>query len=1091
MKKYKILILVTISIITTSLFAKSYNIKHNLPNTIKSKSISQNQLSQQLSQNPALSEVKKESLETNKINQENPVKISKTSKNIEPAKKQDSIAKSNKIYSNIKTAKNKGNSQHYFKTLNNDSQALPKVIATIKRSTSKPKDSEFKDILEPRLEEESLNIDDEVLESLALDISENSQEKTKSESIDNTDSPKQDNLITKLRDDIRVSEQLICETCGVKNLSINNMPSSYTNIMADGVRINPANIQSYNLEMLDKNNFESMLVTNSTNSNIANPDSISNGINFISKKPKSNKIDVKVNKGNYGTKEININTNTIFKGGSLKIGGTTKDRQGIDSDRNGIVEMPNSRNRNFHSTIYLENVLGFTVNSSFGIAQDYRYSNIARYTSSSNLNNGDNAGGTTTGGTTSGTTTGGTTGTTTGTTTGGTTGTTTGTTTGGTTTGETTGTTGTTTGGTATGGTTTGGTTGTTTGTTTGETTGTTGTTTGGTTSGTTTDGTTTGGTTTDGTTTGTTTGGTTGTTTGGTTGTTTDGTTTGGTTSGTTTGGTTTGNNITCPTGTTLYNGSCYSCQSGTLFEDKCYKCNDPETFNPVTKQCDCSGANATWDKRFFWEGESCKPYGRCGNRKIDFGGLFGCDCASGYAQNFLSLDGDCGKLFTSNRYNPVSKSGSSTPTVIDAIKTVITSVVQLAVNGFKELFTNLNNPLSENTGSQINQNAIQNNIVRNNINTTSQQFSLEAERKTSFGSFKLISNINSQKQKNNLLNDWQLDQIYLENSYKIRSKIKEIEEIFLGMSQFTQKLKYNNDSQNNIIDSGYNYKSTALFGQINNSFLLDKIKTSIASRIDHYKQFGKNFTHKINATFHHNNNLISKIGFATGNKTPMASFGDIAANNNSNIKLEKNQSFNYDTSYKKQNLEIGAGYNRNSIANITKIDSENNLVNSHNLVVIANYNIRASYPIFKTTTAKIEAQHSRFNFETGDLPLAMPNYKAFLTLDQQLSKNFVVNIKTNWSGSQDLDKFYGVRYNLDGSRKKSKSPHFFTLDSQANLKINKNHSVTFGADNITNYIQSRIDSQMAISNNQLMLNNIWGSNLGRYIYINYKISM
>jgi outer membrane receptor for ferrienterochelin and colicins len=271
----------------------------------------------------------------------------------------------------------------------------------------------------------------------------------------------------------------------------------------------------------------------------------------------------------------------------------------------------------------------------------------------------------------------------------------------------------------------------------------------------------------------------------------------------------------------------------------------------------------------------------------------------------------------------------------------------------------------------------------------------------------------------------------------------------------------------------------------------LLEKIKTSIASRIDNYKQFGNNFTHKINATFYHNNNLISKIGFATGNKTPMASFGDIAASNNSNIKLEKNQSFNYDTSYKKQNLEIGAGYNRNSIANITKIDSENNLVNSHNLVVIANYNIRASYTIFKTTTAKIEAQHSRFNFETGDLPLAMPNYKVFLTLDQQLSKNFVVNIKTNWSGSQDLDKFYGIRYNLDGSRKKSKSPNFFTLDSGANLKINKNHSVSFGADNITNYIQSRIDSQMAISNNQLMLNNIWGSNLGRYIYINYKISM
>jgi outer membrane cobalamin receptor len=67
--------------------------------------------------------------------------------------------------------------------------------------------------------------------------------------------------------------------------------------------------------------------------------------------------------------------------------------------------------------------------------------------------------------------------------------------------------------------------------------------------------------------------------------------------------------------------------------------------------------------------------------------------------------------------------------------------------------------------------------------------------------------------------------------------------------VSQFTQKLKYSNDSQNNIDGSGHNYKNTALFGQINNSFLLDKIKTSIASRIDHYKQFGKNFTHKINA--------------------------------------------------------------------------------------------------------------------------------------------------------------------------------------------------------------------------------------------------
>lgn len=881
------------------------------------------------------------------------------------------------------------------KTETAQNQPLQNPALLDKELTDPMPEEEYLEIVDPMPEEESLEVMDSMPEeeSLTSNTSKKTPEETKRESINNQDLPKQDIVIKKLQDDIRINKQLTCETCGVKNLSINNMPSSYTNIMVDGVRINPSNIQSYNFEMLDKNNFDSISVTNGTNSNIANPDSISNGINFISKKPKSNKIDIKVSKGNYGTKEININTDTVFKGGSLRIDGTTRDKQGIDADKNGIVEMPNSRNRNFNSTIYLDNVLGFTVNSSLNIAQDYRYNNIVRYNYTNNLDNNN------------------------------------------------------------------------------------------------------------------------------------------------TNNGKVNNGGDTTCPAGTELYNDQCVAscpkgqslgekgtclcnnnyqiaqgekcvdclnsdeirnsdnkcvkakCSSPTnqtlfLFKGSCYSCQDNETFDPNNKQCNCSGNKVTWDKIDGESKASCKKYDYCSNKKIGSGGK-DCNCASGYS--ILVFLGDCRKgMFWGDEYSKVSKTNSSEPTISSAT----ISVVQLTVNGFKKILTNLN-PLSNTTSPQINQNTIQSNIVRNNINTTNQKFNLEAERKTSFGSFKLISNINSQKQKNNLLSNWQSDQIYLENSYKISSKIKEIEEIFLGVSQFTQKLKYSNNLQNDITNSGYNYKNTALFGQINNSFLLEKIKTSVASRIDNYKQFGKNFTHKINATLNHNNNLISKIGFATGSKTPMASFGDIAGNNNSNIKLEKTKIFNYDTSYKNQNLEIGAGYNRNTIANITKIDSENNLANSHNLVVIENYNIRASYPIFETTTAKIEAQHSRFNFETGDLPLAMPNYKAFLTLDQQLSKNFAVNIKTNWSGSQDLDKFYGIRYNIDGSRKKSKSPNFFTLDSGANLKINKNHSVTFGADNITNYIQSRIDSQMAISNNQLMFNNIWGPNLGRYIYINYTINI
>lgn len=395
-------------------------------------------------------------------------------------------------------------------------------------------------------------------------------------------------------------------------------------------------------------------------------------------------------------------------------------------------------------------------------------------------------------------------------------------------------------------------------------------------------------------------------------------------------------------------------------------------------------------------------------------------------------------------------------------------------------------------------------------NINTDRKQITSTAEKKTSFGSVRFAVGLAEHMQDSFYsgdIYDAKQNQTYLENSYKINFQTKNPTELTIGLNHMYQDLKSLGRvaGMANIVNGidNFNYNTLGTFVKICNSFFEDKLETTLSARFDRQNEYGNIITPRFNAMLKHNENLTSRVSVGTGYRVPTSYFefehGILsAARISRNIEdVERSKNASYSLAYMDDRVHFVGGYNFTKIENIAHITiddvtGDGIFESSQNPVIVQNVDFTAGYLFTPRLMAKLGFEYNHFNFTQGDLPIARPTRRILLAVDKDITSKIATTFRANWTGSQDLEKFYGERFNIDGSRKSSKSPHFFTFDALVNFKIKKGHSVILGVNNITNYVQSDRDSQIFLDNSgNLDVINIWGPNVGRYIYVNYKFDI
>lgn len=386
--------------------------------------------------------------------------------------------------------------------------------------------------------------------------------------------------------------------------------------------------------------------------------------------------------------------------------------------------------------------------------------------------------------------------------------------------------------------------------------------------------------------------------------------------------------------------------------------------------------------------------------------------------------------------------------------------------------------------------------------IETRRRQLTTIAEKDTDFGGLRFALGIADHYQDSSYSGDIYAadqDQYYLEASSRFDLGKSELT---LGYNYMYQDLDSTgvlaSDGSNVDGIDNYRYITNGLFTKFYNSSFDDRLESSLSLRADYHNEFDTIFTPRANFLFHHSDKIASRVSLGTGYRAPASYFEyehgllSVARIQRDINDVEKSQNASYSINYQGDRFNSTLSYNYTNIDNIATIEidgSDATFTNSQNDVTIQNVDLNMSYLLTPKTTLGFGGELNYFNFTTGDLPIARPKQRAFVSAQHQLD-NVELFAQLNWTGKSDTEKFYGERYNLDGTAKSDESDDFFTLDLRSNFKLSKNISLALGVNNVFDYTQTDDDSQLFLDGDgELDVANIWGPALGRYIYATLKL--
>ncbi len=309
-----------------------------------------------------------------------------------------------------------------------------------------------------------------------------------------------------------------------------------------------------------------------------------------------------------------------------------------------------------------------------------------------------------------------------------------------------------------------------------------------------------------------------------------------------------------------------------------------------------------------------------------------------------------------------------------------------------------------------------------------------------------------------------------------------------------------------NDGIDN-YEYKTPGLFFQAYRALFDNRLELNGSVRFDKHNIFGRIVSPRVNALWHHDAQLGSRLSLGKGYRAPTSFFeqehgildtGSIVRRID---KPETSNNLSYTLSYAADRLAWSGGYHYNKVKNMAMLDADGALPgqtlfsSAPNPVVVKGLDATLTYKLTPNLEGTVAAEKTKYKFDPGTLAFARPEERIYLVLDYEKGP-FDLMARATWTGKQDLRRFYDYantpRYNFDGTPKRDESPSFWTVDLRGEYKVNKQWSAFVGIDNVLDFKQADKENFLWVDGaGDYDVTHVWGPNRGRFAYAGVRFAL
>lgn len=352
---------------------------------------------------------------------------------------------------------------------------------------------------------------------------------------------------------------------------------------------------------------------------------------------------------------------------------------------------------------------------------------------------------------------------------------------------------------------------------------------------------------------------------------------------------------------------------------------------------------------------------------------------------------------------------------------------------------------------------------------------------------------------------------QYYLESSYK---QALNATLLTAGLSYRYEDLHSRSFSLNDplapVLDAdAYVYRTPGVFVQAYRTYFDDRLEVNASLRYDQNNVYGGITTPRLNALWHHSDEISSRLSLGTGYRLPTSFFElehtvlQASSMDRSQAKAETSENLSYAWNYAGDRLTATVSANHTRIKNLALFVKDPVVTGGLRLqpaasaYTVNNVDFVGTWQVTAKNAFTLGLEHYQYSFNSADFQGSLfvrPQDRLMLGIDHTEGP-WNVNLKATYTGSQHLAKFFDYantqRYNLNGSPKPDWSPAFWVLDLHANYQVNKTISAYLGVTNLLDDKQASTDSFLWVDpQGALDVSHIWGPNLGRAVSAGLKIS-
>lgn len=307
------------------------------------------------------------------------------------------------------------------------------------------------------------------------------------------------------------------------------------------------------------------------------------------------------------------------------------------------------------------------------------------------------------------------------------------------------------------------------------------------------------------------------------------------------------------------------------------------------------------------------------------------------------------------------------------------------------------------------------------------------------------------------------------------------------------------------------YVYKTPGVFLQAYRAFFDDHLEVNASLRYDDHNVFGGISSPRINALWHHTHEINSRFALGKGFRAPTSFFEQdhgILATTRIDRQIDKpeksdNASYTFSYAGDRDALVVSANYNK--ITNYALLDSGASdplsgdpitlFTQSAHPVTVKGIDATYTRRFSQALEGTLGAEAFSYRFNPGDLSFARPRHRVYLRADYDAGP-WDLLARATWTGPMDLARFYDYasnpRYNLDGTRKRDKSPGYWTVDVNGRYRFDKTTSLVVGVNNLFDYRQTKVEDFLWVDGaGNIDVTHFWAPNRGRQFYAGVRFDL